>query len=529
MAQKQKARGRENWGSRLGVILAVSGSAVGLGNFLRFPVKAAQNGGGAFMIPYFLAFILVGIPLAWIEWTLGRYGGKHSHGSAPGIYHRVTGGRPWAKYVGAISIFVPLVISFYYIYIEGWTLAYSLFSLTGQISGAATSGSMTAFLNGFLGVEKNQFFSGPWAALVIFVFVFILNYAIIYRGIAKGIEGLNKVAMPILIICGVILAIRVLTLDAPDPVNHPEWNVSSGLGFMWNPNWADLLKARVWIEAAGQIFFTLSVGMGAILAYASYLRSRDDVVLSSLTACSANEFCEVILGGSIGLVAAAIFYGAAQAQTIAQSGAFSLGFITMPMIFSHMGGGTVMGFLWFFLLFLAGITSSVSLIQPAVAFLEDELNLTRQSAVILLGVAGFYITLFVVLTLAYGTLDEMDFWAGTMLPVVSATIEVIIFAYFLGVRKGFEEMHEGADMKVPKFYRHIIRYITPTYLIAILAVWSYQEWISVIFMHNVSDPMQFKFVLITRLLLVLVFGILIVLIVKANRRGRFPVLKGRES
>jgi len=319
----------------------------------------------------------------------------------------------------------------------------------------------------------------------------------------------------------------VLTLGTPDPVNHPEWNVGSGLGFMWNPNWADLLKARVWIEAAGQIFFTLSVGMGAILAYASYLRHRDDVVLSSLTSCSANEFCEVILGGSIGLVAAAIFYGAAQAQTIAQSGAFSLGFITMPMIFGHMGGGAVMGFLWFFLLFLAGITSSVSLIQPAVAFLEDELGLNRQSAVTLLGAVGFCITLFVVLTIGYGSLDEMDFWAGTMLPVVSATIEVVIFAYFLGVRKGFEEMHHGADMKVPKFYRYIIRYITPAYLIAILVVWSYQEWISVVFMRNISDPMQFRFVLITRMLMLLIFGTLILLIVKANRRGRFPALKGK--
>jgi hypothetical protein len=121
----------------------------------------------------------------------------------------------------------------------------------------------------------------------------------------------------------------------------------------------------------------------------------------------------------------------------------------------------------------------------------------------------------------------MDFWAGTMLPVVSATIEVVIFAYFLGVRKGFEEMHHGADMKVPKFYRYIIRYITPAYLIAILVVWSYQEWISVVFMRNISDPMQFRFVLITRMLMLLIFGTLILLIVKANRRGRFPALKGK--
>ncbi len=528
MPKENTGRVRGNWGSRLGVILAVSGSAVGLGNFLRFPVKAASNGGGAFMVPYFIAFLLVGIPLAWIEWTLGRYGGKHSHGSAPGIYHRITGGKSWAKYVGAISIFVPLVISFYYVYIEGWALAFSLFSLTGQLQTAAAAGDMPAFLNGFLGVEKNQYFSGPWTAFTIFIVVFVLNYAVIFRGVSMGIEKLNKVAMPILLGCGIILAIRVLTLGTPDPVNHPEWNVISGLGFMWNPDWSQLLRARVWIEAAGQIFFTLSVGMGAILAYASYLRQRDDVVLSSLTSASTNQFVEVILGGSVGLVAAAIFYGAAQAQIIAQSGSFGLGFVTMPMIFANMGGGTIMGFLWFFLLFVAGITSSVSLLQPAIAFLEDELNLSRHSAVLFLGASGFCITSFVILTMAYGTLDEMDFWAGTVMPVISATIEVILFAYFLGVRRGFEEMHRGADMKVPGIYKFIIKFITPIYLCVLLVVWGYQEWFSVIMMRGIEDPNQFFFKLLTRILLLVVFGVLILLIVKADRRGRFPDMKGEK-
>ncbi len=528
MPRKAASRERGNWGSRLGVILAVSGSAVGLGNFLRFPVKAASNGGGAFMVPYFLAFLLVGIPLAWIEWTLGRYGGRHAHGSAPGIYHRITGGRRWAKYLGAISIFVPLVISFYYVYIEGWALAFSLFSLTGQIQEAAAAGNMTAFLNGFLGVESNQYFSGPWTAFAVFIFVFVLNYTVIFRGVAMGIEKLNKVAMPILLGCGIILAIRVLTLGTPDPVNHPEWNVASGLGFMWNPDWSQLLKARVWIEAAGQIFFTLSVGMGAIMAYASYLRQKDDVVLSSLTSASTNQFVEVILGGSVGLVAAAIFYGATQAQAIAQSGAFGLGFVTMPMIFGHMGGGTVMGFLWFFLLFVAGITSSVSLLQPTIAFLEDELNLNRQSAVMLLGTVGFCVTSFVILTLRFGTLDEMDFWAGTVLPVVSATIMVVLFAYVLGVRRGFEEMHRGADMNVPVIYKFIIRYVTPFYLMVILAVWGYQEWVSLILMRNITDPTQFLFVLITRIILLALLGTILLLILKADRRGRFPKLKGKQ-
>jgi NSS family neurotransmitter:Na+ symporter len=198
------------------------------------------------------------------------------------------------------------------------------------------------------------------------------------------------------------------------------------------------------------------------------------------------------------------------------------------MIFGHMGGGTVMGFLWFFLLFVAGITSSVSLLQPTIAFLEDELNLNRQSAVMLLGTVGFFVTSFVILTLRFGTLDEMDFWAGTVLPVISATIMVILFAYVLGVRRGFEEMHRGADMNVPVIYKFIIRYVTPFYLIVILAVWGYQEWVSLILMRNITDPTRFLFVLITRIVLLALLGTILLLILKADRRGRFPKLKGKQ-
>ena len=130
MAQIKK---RESWGSRLGVIMAVAGSAIGLGNFLRFPAKAAANGGGVFMIPYFISLLLLGIPLMWIEWTLGRYGGGFEHGTAPGIFHSLWQKNRFIKYFGVIGIFGPLVILIYYTYIESWTLAYSFFAITGKI------------------------------------------------------------------------------------------------------------------------------------------------------------------------------------------------------------------------------------------------------------------------------------------------------------------------------------------------------------------------------------------------------------
>src|SRR3989338_1539847 len=149
---------RQQWGSRLGIIMAVAGSAIGLGNFLRFPAKAVANGGGAFMIPYLVSLFLLGTPLIWIEWTLGRYGGGFGHGTAPGIFHSLQRKNRFLKYFGVIGIFGPLVIFIYYIYIESWTLAYSYFSLTNRFSGLTDTVSLKNFLSGFQGLEANQYF-----------------------------------------------------------------------------------------------------------------------------------------------------------------------------------------------------------------------------------------------------------------------------------------------------------------------------------------------------------------------------------
>lgn len=151
---------RDSWGSRLGIIMAVAGSAIGLGNFLRFPAKAASNGGGAFMIPYFVALLLLGIPLMWIEWTLGRYGGGFEHGTAPGIFHSVWQKNRFIKYFGVIGIFGPLVIFTYYTFIESWTIAYSFFALTGKYANIGNQVDMQSFLQGFQGVVRNQHFNG---------------------------------------------------------------------------------------------------------------------------------------------------------------------------------------------------------------------------------------------------------------------------------------------------------------------------------------------------------------------------------
>ncbi len=503
-------KSRQSWGSKFGIIMAVAGSAVGLGNFLRFPVQAANNGGGAFLIPYFIALVLLGIPLMWIEWTAGRFGGGFEHSTAPGIFHSMWQKNRFVKYFGVIGIFGPLVIFIYYTYIESWLLSYAIFTISGKYSAASDQSSMQSFLRGYQGLEVNRFFSSIWPAFIAFIITFSINMFIIYHGIKGGIEKLNKIAMPVLLFFGIIVAIRVLSLGTPNPAN-PNWNLINGLGFLWNPDFSALLSAKVWFAASGQVLFTLSVGIGVILTYASYLSKGDDVALSGLTASGVNEFSEVILGGSIVIPAAFVFFGPEGIKEVATSGAFNLGFVTMPLIFQKIALGAFFGGLWFLLLFLAGITSSISLAQPAVAFLEDEFNLTRKKAVCILGAVAFCLCLPSIFFLKNGVLDELDFWGGTFCLIVFATIETILFAWVFGIEKAWQEIHFGAEIKIPNFYKFVIKYITPLFLFFILGFWFYQEGLPTILMKNV--PLENKpYVLATRVGLMGLFIILGILV-----------------
>lgn len=510
---------RQRWGSQLGVILAVAGSAVGLGNFLRFPVQAAQHGGGAFMIPYFVSLILLGIPLMWIEWAIGRYGGLFGHGTAPGVFQTLWQRNRFVKYFGVIGIFGPLVIFIYYTYIESWLLGYAVFAATGRYAAATTPSEMQAFLRGYQGLEQNQFFQGIGWAYGFFLVTFAANLWVVSRGVAKGIEWLNRWALPLLFACAVILAIRVLTLGAPDPA-QPDWHALNGLGFLWNPDLSVLTDATVWLAAAGQVFFTLSVGIGVILTYASYLRREQDVVLSGLTSVATNELAEVILGGSIVIPVAVAFFGPTQIGEIARSGAFNLGFVTMPLMFQRVACGPWFAVLWFGLLFLAGLTSSISLLQPAIAFMEDEFRLSRRRALAIVGAVAFLAAHAAIFGLGRGVLDEMDFWGGTFALVLFGTIEVILFTWVFGMDRAWEELHRGAELDIPPIFRFIMKYVTPAFLLLILGAWLIQQGIPVIGLRDVP-PAHRPAVLATRLGLTLLF-ILLLALVRHAWRGRKP-------
>ncbi|MDO4409926.1 MAG: hypothetical protein Q4C05_01435 [Akkermansia sp.] len=507
---------KDEWTGKLGVILAVAGSAVGLGNFLRFPGLASQYGGGAFMVAYVIMLLLVGIPVAWAEWSIGRRGGERGAHCGPGVFWYLTNGSKLWKFLGVLAVLGPSSVAFYYLVVEVWCFGYFWKMLVNTEVFATESGAKSEFFNyvGIMG-DGTTFLSGEGMMWVLFG-VILLNLGIVYRGISKGIEAFTKWFMPILLIISVVLVVKVLCIGTPNP-EYPDRNIEQGLGYMWNPNkvlieeknetgeWKTLTMVsastpgayeaaqkqvaaqpeklrlteitlidglkniELWIAAAGQVFLSLSVGTGLILTYASYTKKREDIALSAVSAATSNEICEVGLAGMMTVPAAVAFLGVAGA---AGQGTFALGFMVLPQAFEKMSGGVFFGSLFFLLLSLAALTSSISMMQVGLAFLEEFMGLKRKLAVV---IQGFF-TVFGALVVAWFSkgllaMDTYDFFVGTLCFFVSAMVMMILFSWKLGVDSGLKDLEDGSIIKIPKIYRFVMKYVTPTLLLTIFLLW----------------------------------------------------------
>jgi len=529
---------RERWGSRLGLILAMAGNAVGLGNFLRFPNQAVNNGGGSFMLAYFVSLLLLGIPLMWIEWGIGRRGGALGYSTGPGMLQSLTRAR-WARYAGALAIAMPLIIVIFYVYLESWTLGYAVQAVAGQLDAANPGQHFQDYARlgdgGFLGDPSLQ---GSWPAYGFFLVTALVNLWVLSRGLTRGIELAAKIGMPILILAAVGLVVRTLTL--PDFEGR---SAVDGLAIYWTPDWGSLFSAGaagIWLAAAGQIFFTLSVGSGAINTYASYLTEDDDIALTGLATVSTNEFCEIVLGGTLAIPAAYLFLGM-QGVTDAASSNLGLAFVAMPKVFANMGLGggeggalsvAVFGGLWFGLLFVAGITSSLALSQPAMAWLQDAMGLTRRKAAVVIGVLIFVCVQPVILL--PGVLGEFDYWAGTFGLVLFSTLEVILFMWVFGSKRAWAEIHKGSDIRIAGIFRLIMTWVTPLALLGMLGWWGYEQAWPILTLETDSGgnpwgpgilEAQRGNIWLARGLMLGIFALFVVLVAVAARRGYFRRLE----
>ena len=453
----------ESWGSRVGLILAMAGNAVGLGNFLRFPVQAVQNGGGAFIIPYLVCFLLMGIPLLFIEWSSGRFGGKFGNHSTPYILDSMVKGR-LLKYIGVFGIFTNIAVVAYYCYIESWTMSYMFHSVMGTFTGM-TQAEVSAFFTSYvdIGVSTTGI---PYEAVVFYIICLLINTFILSKGLS-GVEKVAKIGMPLLILFGAVLAIKALTLGTSGASEQfPDANAWDGLNFLWTPQYESLWDLKVWMAAAGQIFFTLSVGMGTIHCYAAYVKPKEDIALNSVSAGFMNEFVEVVLGSLIVIPIAAGYLGL---DWVKENAGFGMAFQTMPYLFQQWGEvlSVVAGVMWFGLLFFAGITSSLAMGTPWMGFMRDEFGWGRNKGAWSFGAMALILGLPTVIFYQQGVFDEYDYWAGTVSLVVFAMLETILFSWVFGMDKGWREITTGADIKVPNVYKYIIKYVTPLMLIII--------------------------------------------------------------
>ncbi len=520
------------WNSNLGVILAVAGSAIGFGNYLRFPGLAAQHGGGAFMIAYFVSLFLMGIPLAWVEWSVGRRGGMLGAHSTAGMFMLLMRSHLW-KYLGLIGVAVPLYLCMYYLFIESWTFAYTVKTAVGALN-LSSAAEFTDAFNSFVGATHDgaAFSFNHNSLLVSLLLAFLANFWVMYKGIGKGIERFCKLSLPVLLITSLLVLVRVLTLGTPDP-HHPERSINHGLGYMWNPDkivlevrdtngeWktedmlpvssaadaeamkkraitaygADRIRTRkisliqglldpdVWLAAAGQIFWSLSVCFGTVATYAGYVKRKDDIALSSLTAASANECVEVGIAGMMIVPAAVAILGVSAAAGVST---FGLGFNVLPQVFAQMPAGQLFGTLFFGLLCLAAVTSSISMIQPCIAFLEEFWLLTRKQSVTLVG----FFTMTGALIVAWFSrdlmgLDTLDFWFGTVSLYVVGACFLTVFCLKWTKQEAFDAVADGSKIQIPRCSLFIIRRIAPLFLFSVIISWVIQNMVD-----RVSPPVQ---------------------------------------
>ncbi|OIJ11584.1 sodium-dependent transporter [Anaerobacillus arseniciselenatis] len=433
----QNQNSREQWGSRLGFILASMGSAVGLGNIWRFSYVTGDNGGAAFLLIYLLCIIAIGIPVLMAEFTIGR----RAQSDVVGSFSSVAPGKPWviAGFLGVASAFI--ILSFYGV-IAGWTVKYFTSYLTGGISTDGDGGTYEVFVN---------FISSPIQP-ILWQFLFMaLTIGVVFNGVKKGIETTNKILMPLLAILVIILAGYSLTLGG----------AGEAMAFLFSPDWSALKDPNVYLAALGQAFFSLSLGMGALITYGSYLSKKEKLPSAAVSVAG--------LDTVFALLAGLMIFPAVFAFGIAPDSGPGLVFITLPEIFNEMALGTLFGLLFFFLLAAAALSSAVSLLEVAVAYFMRRFNWSRQKAAIIVGGIIFFIG--VPSSLSQGVwaditffgndiLDSMDFIASNIFLPLGGLMIALFIGWGWKKSEALEASNFG-DSPIGHAWIFVLRFIAP--------------------------------------------------------------------
>ena len=371
------------WSSRLTFILAVTGSAIGLGNIWKFPYVAGANGGGAFVLVYLICILVIGFPIMVSEILLGRKGRRNPITSMQLLGKEETGSQSW-KVVGFIGLFAGFLILSYYSVIAGWTLHYFTLSLTGDFTQLDTGQANLLF---------SELTSSILTQAVFHTFFMAITIIIISRGIKNGLEKAVKIMMPALLFIMMILLVYSIT----------QGDFAKGVDFLLKPDFSKITAESI-LAAMGQAFFTLSLGMGCIVMYGAYLPKNESIVKTSLTII----FCDTLIALLAGLVIFPIVFD----NNLAPTDGPGLIFLTLPLAFSDITGGMLFGSLFFILLGFAAITSAISLLEPSVAWMIETQNIKRSTSAIIIGSVIWLLGFLTILS--FNDLSDFTFWKGTL-------------------------------------------------------------------------------------------------------------------
>ena len=438
---------RDSFGSRFGALVAMAGSAVGLGNLWRFPYLVGENGGAAFIIIYILLSFLICLPIFISEFVIGRRSQKNAYAA----FRDLSDGSAW-RWVGLFTIIVPLVVLSYYSVIGGWSVEYLLKSVTFAFESASQSAMSTMF---------SDFVSSTWGPLLVHTGFLMVTTLIVVVGIKDGIEKFSKVMMPLLFF--MVLAIAIYSMTLP--------GAKAGLDYLFNPDFSKI-TGKACAAALGQAFFSLSLGFGTIMTYASYVDKKENILFQS-TATAVSDLMFALIAG-VAIMPAVFAFGLNP-----QSGP-GLVFETLPFVFGQMPAGGFVAILFFLALLVAALTSSISMLEVAVAYLVEEKGFSRVWACVVLFVVCWVVG--AVCSLSFGPLSDVkidggnifDFFdnlSSNILMTLGSLLTVLFVGWRLKKTDVYDEFTNGGTLsrnaKLFGVLWFLIRYICPLAIISI--------------------------------------------------------------
>jgi neurotransmitter:Na+ symporter, NSS family len=439
---------RGKWGTNLGFLLAAIGSAVGLGNIWRFPYVAYENGGGAFLIPYFVALLTAGIPILMLEFALGH----HKEASAPKAFRHID--RKWEWLGWWAVLFVMFGIQLYYIVIIGWCGNYMLFSLTGAWGDDPNGFFFSQFLQrpadgsvwGITGIR--------WPIAAAVAVIWLINWSIAYGGVQKGIERAVKVMMPVLFVITLVIVLWAMSLPG----------AGKGIRHYVTPDFEKITDLKVWIAAYGQIFFSLSLGFGIMIAYSSYLARDANIFKNSLIVGFANSSYEVFAGfGVFSVLGYMATQQGKEINEVVESG-IGLAFVAYPKAISMLPHGRAFGFLFFLLLIIAGISSSISIIEAFTSAMLDKFNVSRRKVITSICVIGSLGSLLFTTNVGLFWLDIVDHFLNQYGLITVGIVEALVVGWLY--RTNLLKAHIVANLGLSGTRHKVFNYV-------VLQLWMY--------------------------------------------------------